>query len=197
MFDTIPVEPLSLQKPSLSALPRYTAALEAGWSPDNIRGETTIREHLEAIARDPADFVAGWDDTEAKRPPLKTPDGTLLRRIPGFSRWIWDGDFCGTIGFRWQPGTTDLPPHVLGHIGYAVVPWKRGLGYATAALKSMLPQAWRQGLPHVDLTTTLENLPSQKVILASGGVFLERFTKPAIYGGEEGLRFRIFAPRTL
>lgn len=194
MFDTTPVERLSLQRPSLSALPRYVAALESGWSPDNVRGQITIDEHLAAIADNPEDFVASWDDPEGVRPSLRAPDGTLMRRIPGFSLWIWDGDFCGTIGFRWESGTADLPPHVLGHIGYAVVPWKRGRGHATAALKLMLPEAWRRGLPHVDLTTTPENRPSQKVILANGGVFVERFTKPAIYGGEEGLRFRIFAP---
>jgi predicted acetyltransferase len=41
---------------------------------------------------------------------------------------MWDGEFCGSIGLRWLPGTEELPPHCLGHIGYAVVPWKRRLG---------------------------------------------------------------------
>lgn len=194
MSDSAPAGRLCLRRPSLSALPLYIAALDAGWSPDNVRGQVTIDEHLAAIADDPADFIASWDDPAGTRPPLKAPDGTLMRRIPGFSRWIWDGDFCGTIGLRWQEGTADLPPHILGHIGYAVVPWKRGRGYAKAALKLTLPEAWRRGLPHVDLSTNPGNLVSQKVILANGGVFLERFTKLAIYGGEEGLRFRIFAP---
>ena len=54
---------------------------------------------------------------------------------------MWDGEFCGSIGFRWQPGTSTLPPYVLGHIGYAVVPWKRGRGYATQALALLLPEA--------------------------------------------------------
>jgi predicted acetyltransferase len=39
---------------------------------------------------------------------------------------MWDGDFAGAINLRWQPGTAELPPHCLGHIGYGVVPWKRG-----------------------------------------------------------------------
>ena len=67
------------------------------------------------------------------------------QRLPGFSRWIWDGEFCGSIGFRWQPGTEVLPPHCLGHIGYAVVPWKKRRGHATRALAAMLPLARAEG----------------------------------------------------
>jgi predicted acetyltransferase len=181
----------------LAALPRYVAALEAGWSPDNIRGQITVDEHLAAIDADAAAFVASWDDPDAKRPPLRAPNGELMQRIPGFTRRVWDGDFCGTIGFRWQKGTPDLPPHVLGHIGYAIVPWKRGLGHATAALGLLLPEAWRLQLPYVDLTTDPGNLPSQKVILANGGMFMGRYAKPALYGGAEGFRFRILAPGPL
>lgn len=35
------------------------------------------------------------------------------------------------------------------------------------------------GLPHVDLTTDAENLTPQQVTTATGGVLVERFTKPA------------------
>ena len=76
------------------------------------------------------------------------------RRLPGFSRWMWDGEFCGSIGFRWQPGTEVLPPHCLGHIGYAVVPWKKRRGHATRALAAMLPLARAEGLRYVELFRT-------------------------------------------
>ena len=66
---------------------------------------------------------------------------------------MWDGEFCGSIGFRWQPGTEVLPPHCLGHIGYAVVPWKKRRGHATRALAAMLPLARAEGLGYVELTT--------------------------------------------
>jgi predicted acetyltransferase len=119
------------------------------------------------------------------------PDGSTVERIPGFRKWMWDGEFCGSIGFRWVPGTEELPPHCLGHVGYAVVPWKRGLGYATQAVKSLLPEAKALGLRYIEVTTDLDNIVSQRVALAAGGRLIERFRKPAQYGGIEGLRFRI------
>lgn len=79
----------------------------------------------------------------------------------------------------------------LGHIGYAVVPWKRGRGYATRALALLLPQAAREGLPYVELTTDEPNVVSRRVITANGGELVERFTKPPEHGGGVGLRFRI------
>ena len=105
--------------------------------------------------------------------------------------WMWDGEFCGQIGFRWQPGTADLPPTCLGHIGYSVVPWKRRMGYATQALADILPEARSVGLPYVELTTDADNIASRRVIEANGGILVEQFAKPAAYGGAASLRFRI------
>ena len=143
------------------------------------------------IGADPAGFVAGLDDPDATGKPIRLPDGSLVPRLPGFARWIWDGEFCGSIGFRWQPGASALPPHVLGHIGFAVVPWKQGMGRAKQALALMLPEARRRGLHHVELTTDPGNVASQRVIQACGGTLTERFRKATAYGGLEALRFRI------
>ncbi|HSO04292.1 MAG TPA: GNAT family N-acetyltransferase, partial [Candidatus Limnocylindrales bacterium] len=82
-------------------------------------------------------------------------------------------------------------PTCLGHIGYSVVPWKRRRGYATAALAAMLPIAAAEGLPIVDITTDVDNVASQRVILANGGVLVERFTKPESAGGGAALRFAV------
>jgi len=131
------------------------------------------------------------EDREAKGPPVTLPDGSTVRRLPGFRRWLWDGEFCGSIGFRWQEGTTALPPHCLGHIGYAVVPWKQRLGYAKAALAQLLPEAKSIGLSFVEITTDPDNAASQRVILSNGGVLVEQFTKPLQFGGKPGLRYRI------
>src|SRR5262249_47056243 len=117
--------------------------------------------------------------------------GTSVPRLPGYRLWLWDGEFCGSIGFRWQPGTSALPSHVLGHIGYAVVPWKERLGYATLALKLMLERVREEKLQYVELTTDPDNVASRRVIEANGGILIERFQKPVQYGGTDGLRFRI------
>lgn len=182
---------MQLVWPNAEHLPSYVAALEKGWSADNVRGQVAAREELERIAADAQGFIASMVDREAKGAPVTLPDGSFAKRIPGFRQWMWDGEFCGVIGLRWQPGTTALPPHCLGHIGYAVVPWKQRKGYATAALRQLLPAAKLEGLPFVEITTDPDNVASQHVIQANGGVLFETFTKPAQFGGVPGLRYRI------
>lgn len=179
--------------PTLEHLPSYVAALERDWSPDTLRPEAA-REELEQIAADPEAFVAAQVDREGAGPPVTLPDGTKMKRLPGYRRWIWDGEFCGVIGLRWQPGTEALPAHVLGHIGFSVVPWKRKRGYATRALALILEDAAREGLRYVELTTKLENVASQRVIEANRGRLIERFMTPGEYGERAALRFRIDLP---
>ncbi len=182
---------MNLVRPSIEYLPSYVAALERGWSADNVRREKAAREELDQIAKNAADFVTSLEDREAKGTPIAMPDGSTVPRLPGFRMWLWDGEVCGSIGFRWQPGTATLPSHCLGHIGYSVVPWKHRLGYATAALRQLLPLAKAEGLPYVEITTAPNNIASRRVIEANGGIFVEEFVEPQQYGGEIGLRFRI------
>lgn len=181
---------MKLVWPTSQYLPGYIHALEQGWSPDNLRPEAAA-EHLARIAEDPERFLSQQVDREAKGPRVILPDGRTVPRLPGFVQWMWDGEFCGTIGFRWQPGTTDLPPYCLGHIGYAVVPWKRRRGYATRALALLLPQARREGLAFVELTTEADNIASRHVIEANGGELFEEFHKSTDRIGETSLRYRI------
>ena len=186
---------MQLVRPSNTHLQGYVAALRRGWSPDNLRGAVAAQEQLAGIDADAQTFLASLEDRDAKGPPVKLPDGSQAQRLPGFLRWMWDGEFCGSIGLRWQPGTAALPVHVLGHIGYAVVPWKQGRGYATEALRQMLPEAGALGLPFVEVTTDPDNVASQRVIEKADGVLVERYTRPAAYGGEPGLRFRSAIPQ--
>ena len=182
---------MQLVWPAAQYLPGYIDALERGWSPDNLRPKAA-QEELARIADDPEAFLALEIDRAAAGPPVILPDGSTVARLPGYRKWLWDGEFCGAIGFRWQPGTTDLPPHCLGHIGYSVVPWKRKRGYATKALELLLIEARQEDLAYVELTTDVSNLGSQHVITTNGGVCVERFFKPAAYGGAESFRYRIY-----
>ena len=184
---------MQLVWPAAEYLASYVEALKQGWSPNNLRPQAA-GEELDEIDRDASGYLARQIDREGKGPPVILPDGSTVKRLPGYRRWMWDGEFCGSIGFRWQPGSNDLPAHVLGHIGYAVVPWKQQRGYATRALALLLDDVRRDQLrlTYVELTTEPENVASQRVILANRGQLVEQFSKPVEYGGSAGLRYRIY-----
>jgi predicted acetyltransferase len=182
---------MKLVWPSAEYLPSYRMALERGWSPDNLRGEVAAREELARIAANAAAFLASMVDIEATGSPITLPDGTTVPRLPGYRRWLWDGEFCGSIGFRWQRGTEALPPYCLGHIGYSVVPWKQRRGYATHALREVLEDARARGLRYVEITTAVDNAASKRVIEGNGGIFIEEFVTPPALGGQRDLRYRV------
>lgn len=182
---------MELVWPSLATLAEYVSALEHGWTPDNERGREAADEELRRIEESPSRFIASLVDLQGIGPAVQLPDGSLVPRLPGYRKWMWDGGFCGSINLRWQPGTGALPWYCLGHVGYSVVPWKRRQGHATRALALLLPEAKALGLPYLELTTDAGNVASQKVILASGGVLLGEEEKPQAYRGGRLLRYRI------
>ncbi|MBP0575839.1 hypothetical protein J8J27_34480, partial [Mycobacterium tuberculosis] len=77
-----------LAVPDLVRLPAYRAALDCGYLPSNVDGERIARAHLAAIAADAAAFVASLDDPHARGAPITLPDGSVVPRLPGFTRWI-------------------------------------------------------------------------------------------------------------
>lgn len=183
---------MEIVRPEKIHLDSYVMALKKAMILDTIDIERAQR-NLSEIDLDPDSFLAKQEDPEALGGDVKLPDGSCVPRIPGMTRWMWDGEVCGAINFRWQVGTTELPPTCLGHIGYEVFSWKRNRGYASEALKQILPEATKLKIPFVELTTDIDNLISQRVIEKAGGVLHERFVKPTAYGGNrEGLRFRIY-----
>lgn len=182
---------MELVRPALEHVPSYLAARDRGFSFDMNTDPEAVARYTEQIRSDPAAFIATVEDLDPAGRMVTLPDGSQVPRLPQYTRWMWDGEFAGVITFRWQRGTTDLPPTCHGHIGYAVVEWKRRLGYATLALHEMLELPRREGLAFVEVTTSPDNLGSQAVILANGGVWIDDYVMPASQGAHTLKRYRI------
>lgn len=186
---------VSLHAPGRDMLPAYVHALEAGWSPNTMRN--VAPEQLAAIASDPDAFIAGLTARDSK---IRLHEGSEVDRLPGIVRWIIATDqperpFVGSINLRWQEdesGTpvTELPSHVLGHVGYTILPDHAGRGYASAALAAVLGEARAVGLQFLKITCDAGNAASRRIIEKTGGRFVESFVAP-FYGPEERLMYRI------
>lgn len=180
---------MDLVKPGLDYLPSYVDALKRGWSPDGTC--EGAQERLKRIAGDCEEFLAAELDPHQAGVTVRLPNGSRIPCPPGVARWIWDGEFCGRIWLRWSGTGVELPPYWLGHVAYEVVPWKQGRGYATDALRHMLPEARSLGLPYIDVVAGIDNVGSQRVIVSNGGVLVERLGKSSTNGGGEAFRYRI------
>ena len=62
---------------------------------------------------------------------------------------------------------------------------------AVAVARKLCVALWHVGLPYVEITTDPDNIASQRVIEANGGVLVEHFIKPQQFSCKPGLRFRI------
>lgn len=184
-------EKFSLVRPAEAHIASYSAALRRGWSPDHLRGAGAIEEHLLDIRQNLKSFLADLDDPDGNGRPIILPNGCLAERLPSITRWMWCGEFIGSISLRWTKDGSPLPGHVLGNIGFTVVPWHRGNGFAKRALSLILDHAWALGLDHVTLTTKPDNLASQAVIASGGGKLMGLARLAAPYEGERRLMFRI------
>jgi predicted acetyltransferase len=186
---------VSLHVPGRAVLPAYVRALEAGWSPNTTRN--VAPEQLAAIAADPDTFLSGLNGRGGT---LRLHDGSEVARLPDMIRWIIATDqperpFVGSINLRWQEDAsgrpvTGLPSHVLGHIGYTILPDHAGRGYASAALAAVLAEARTIGLPFATITCDAGNAASRRIIEKNGGRFVESFVAP-FYGPGERLMYRI------
>jgi predicted acetyltransferase len=179
---------VTLAEPSREFLPGYAAALEAGWSPNTTRDVSG--EQLAQIRTDPERFLRDLVDSSGT---IDLGGGRIVPKLPSHIRWILDGEFCGSINFRFQRGTLDLPPYCSGHIGYSIVPWKRRRGYATEALRQVLAIARQEGFSRVLITCDPDNEGSIKVIETNGGVFSGRVPSPDKPGGDK-LTFWVETP---
>ncbi|MEI7709686.1 MAG: GNAT family N-acetyltransferase [bacterium] len=138
----------------------------------------------EGIAEPGDDFAAFVQSKKDESAGVNLKDG----RVPQSTFWIVDGDgYAGRISIRHTLNEKLLKKG--GHIGYGIIPSKRGQGYATKALELMLPRARALDLKKVLLTCDSTNTASKKIIEGAGG-FLENEI-PGEDGMPSTLRFWI------
>lgn len=179
-----------LHLPTHAHLPAWLEALERGWTPSLSRPQLA-QEQMTAIRTDPDAFLADLSDPDGAGPPVPLPDGSTVPRLP-WQRWvIWNDGFCGVIDLRYQKGTSDLPPHVLGHVGYSVVPWRWREGLATRAMQEIADYAGALGLTWIEAAIDPENLASLGVMRAVGATLYERRNPGAAYGNRDFLFWRM------
>jgi predicted acetyltransferase len=187
------VTTVHLLEPNNQLLPGSERALAAGWSPETSpEPQYGIREqHLGEIRADSQGFVKRL--TGANRVVQRLLDGTPVPPMREVVYWISDGEFSGVISLRRLRNSGELPAIVSDHVSYAVVPWKSRKGYARQALADVLQKAPRFGLKRLLVTTHQDNLPSRRVIEATGGVLAGLVPYPS-QAGKFRLQFWLYTP---
>ncbi len=141
-------------------------------------------EELGRIADDPAAFITYEADAFGEQPPLRLQDGSY---VDATYQAIAAG--CGTASFPAVSACVGSPirrSYRHGVSAISATAWCRGSSVAVMRPKrcaSFLPDAKALGLPYVYLTTTTENVASQRVIETNGGVLLNHFTMDRAHGG--------------
>jgi predicted acetyltransferase len=183
-----PVQPrcISIRKPSAIFLPGFLDALKRGW-PEAWEPSARLSIRV-AAAEDPTLFLDRMVRGEFGT--VSATDASDDARVSGRTFWIWDGEFCGAIEFRYVPRTEDLPAGLQGHVGFAVVPWKCGQGYATRALAMLVPVLEAETtLDRVSIVCEAGNIASRRVVEKIGG-------RPDTAPEGETVRFWLPIPRS-
>ena len=94
-------------------------------------------------------------------------------KVPSTTFWLYaDGVPVGFGSIRHF--LTEALSQAGGHIGYGIAPQFRGNGYGNEILRLLLKKAEEIGLEKVLVTVDLDNIASQAVALANGGVITGR-----------------------
>ncbi len=136
----------------LEAITEYVAEnLEIRWNPDT--SEKSFEEFLQAIAREE-----------------KTPSG---QRVPETFYWLVLGDeYIGELGLRHT--LNDSLKRFGGHIGYKIRPSQRCKGYGTRICQLGIIEARKLGITEILITCDDNNIGSQKIIEANGGILKDK-----------------------
>ena len=118
------------------------------------------------------DYVASepWSFYLKRREANRRGEQLPVRWVPStFLAATVQGTLVGRISIRHE--LNDWLATYGGHIGYAVIPEKRGRGYGTEILRQGLVIARALGIDEVLVTCDLDNAASARVIEACGGEF--------------------------
>jgi predicted acetyltransferase len=139
---------------------------------DEARGRLAHQELREDgyaffIDYDPAEPWAEFiDRIDRQRSGNDVPAG----RVPAAFLMAWVGDeMVGRTSIRFA--LNEYLASAGGHIGYAVLPAQRRLGYGTEILRQSLVVARAHGVDAVLLTCAIDNAGSRAVIERCGGQF--------------------------
>ena len=100
-------------------------------------------------------------------------------KVPSTTYWLYADTF--PVGFgNLRHFLTEALSNAGGHIGYGIAPQYRGKGYGKELLRLLLIEAKKIGLEKVLITIHSDNIASQKVALANGGVITEK-TEERVY----------------
>ena len=179
-----------LRAPDIQLLPEYLDALRKGWTPESDHDSMRAQRLIERVESAPETFIASLSNPTAQGAPIVLDSGAAVPRLATLRFWIFDGTYCGDLNLRWQLGTSELPEYCDGHVGYAVVPWKRRRGLATAALSELSAKAPAFGLQWLDIAMSAENLASRKVAVAAGAKLCGEYVATE-QGGVHACRYRI------
>ncbi len=132
---------------------------------DNESNEQYLKQNVEDLQHNFEEFV---------KDQLETHKGLDEGRVPNTNFWIIDknDEYCGRISLRHY--LNEKLERFGGHIGYDIIPSKRGKSYATKALTLCLEEAKKLGLEKVMLTCDNDNIPSIKIIERNGGMMQDK-----------------------
>lgn len=87
--------PMKIVRPEAVHLESYRSALIRAISSGTAANLEEAQDDLSEIEADPGSFLAKQENPKALGGDVKLPDGSFVPRLPGITRWMWDGQVCG------------------------------------------------------------------------------------------------------
>jgi len=157
-------KPSSLYKGSyIDAMKEYINEVP---NPDVIPEGQMTEEKVKEFENNFEDFLL---KTKEKEQGINLPDG----RVSGSLFWLIDKkEYIGRVSIRHR--LNEQLSVMGGHIGYAIRPSKRNMGYGNKVLELGLIEAKKLGLNKVFLTCDDTNIGSYKIIEKNAGILQDK-----------------------